>query len=106
MKALVKIIAAAILTTIVIAAPSARADLVSGYFRSDGLYVAPHYRTPANGNPYDNLSYRGYPSQEPGYISPRSYGLGSALDRPAKGGLRTMPYLGGSYEARELRFGN
>jgi len=36
----------------------------------------------ANGTPYDNLSYRGYPSQQPGYVSPRSYGLDSSWSRP------------------------
>jgi len=52
------------------AAATARAEMVSGYLRQDGTYVAPYYRTPANGTPYDNLSYRGYPSQQPGYVSP------------------------------------
>ena len=35
---------------------SAQAEFVQGYFRSDGTYVAAHYRTPANSTPYDNLS--------------------------------------------------
>lgn len=52
---------------------TARADWVSGYTRSNGTYVAPHYRTPANGSVYDNLSYRRYPSQQPGHVSPRGY---------------------------------
>ena len=72
MKALTKLALAAVL---LITATAARADWVSGYYRSSGTYVAPHYRTPANGSGYDNLSYRGYPSQQPGYISPRSFGL-------------------------------
>ena len=37
---------------------AADAQTVRGYIRSNGTYVAPYYRTPANGNPYDNLSYR------------------------------------------------
>jgi hypothetical protein len=37
--------------------PSVRVD---GYIRSSGTYVAPYYRTPANGIPYDNLNYRGF----------------------------------------------
>lgn len=79
MKTLTKFaLVAAILTTAV----ATQAGTVRGYFRSNGTYVAPHYRTPANGTPYDNLSYRGYPSQEPGYVSPRSYGLDSSLSRP------------------------
>ena len=30
---------------------------VSGYFRKDGTYVRPHYRTKPDGNPYNNYSY-------------------------------------------------
>lgn len=65
------------------AAVSAKAEWVSGHFRSNGTYVNSYYRTPANGTPYDNLSYRGYPSQQPGYVSPRSYSP------------TTLPYTGG-----------
>ena len=72
-RALTKLTLAAVLLTTIVAA---RADWVSGYTRSNGTYVAPHYRTPANGSVYDNLSYRCYPSQQPGYVSPRSYGYG------------------------------
>jgi hypothetical protein len=62
---------------------SAKTEWVSGYPRSSGAYVQPYYRTPANGVPYDNLSYRGYPSQRPGYPLPPSYGLDSSSSRPA-----------------------
>jgi hypothetical protein len=55
MKNLTKLaLAAVILTT----ATCAQAGTVRGYFRNNGTYVAPHYRTPANGSPYDNLSFR------------------------------------------------
>ncbi|GEM_PF-1388114 len=74
MKALTKLALAA---TMLICAFSAQAEWVSGYVRSSGTYVQPYYRSPANGTPYDNLSYRGYPSQHPGYVSPRSYGYTS-----------------------------
>src|SRR3989442_12055960 len=79
MKPLTKLALAALMLTATFAA---QADWVSGHFRSNGTYVMPYYRTPANGIPYDNLSYRGYPSQQPGYISPRSYGLDSGFSRP------------------------
>ena len=79
MKTLTKLALAALMLTTAFAA---QADWVSGYTRRDGTYVMPYYRTPANGIPYDNLSYRGYPSQQPGYISPRSYGLDSSWSRP------------------------
>ena len=74
MKTLTKLSLAA---AIFCSAFAANAQYVSGYTRNNGTYVAPHYRTPANGNPCDNLSYRGYPSQQPGYVSSGSYGYSS-----------------------------
>ena len=67
---------------LLISTVAAQAEWVNGYSRSNGTYVNSYYRTPANGTPYDNLSYRGYPSQQPGYVSPNSYGLGSSWSRP------------------------
>lgn len=32
---------------------------VNGYYRSNGTYVAPHYRSNPDGNPYNNWSYPG-----------------------------------------------
>lgn len=32
---------------------------VKGYFRKDGTYVQPHYRSNPDGNPYNNYSYPG-----------------------------------------------
>lgn len=72
----------ALATVILTTAVAAQAGTVRGHFRSNGTYVMPHYRTPANGTPYDNLSYRGYPSQQPGYVSSRSSGLDSSWSRP------------------------
>ncbi len=88
MKILKQLALAAVLLTSTLAA---KADWVSGHFRSNGRSVAPYYRTPANSTPYDNLSYRGYPSQQPGYISPRTWSLGADQNRP-----KTMPYYGNS----------
>jgi len=79
MKTLKNLILAAVILTTAVAV---QAENVRGYFRSNGTYVMPHYRTPANATPYDNLSYRGYPSQQPGYVSPRSYGFDSGWARP------------------------
>jgi len=98
MKTLKTLSLAAVILTAVVAA---QAGTVRGYFRSNGTYVMPHYRTPANGTPYDNLSYRGYPSQQPGYVSPRSYGLDSSWSRPTtlpsygSYAPKTLPYTGG-----------
>jgi len=32
---------------------------VKGYYRKDGTYVQPHYRSNPDGNPYNNWSYPG-----------------------------------------------
>jgi hypothetical protein len=100
MKTLKNLALAAVMLT---AAVSAQAEWVRGHYRSNGTYVNSYYRTPANGTPYDNLSYRGYPSQQPGYVPPRSYGLDSSWSRPTplpsygSYNLKTMPrpYTGG-----------
>ena len=95
MKTLTKLALSALM---LITAFAAQADWVSGHFRSNGTYVMPYYRTPANGIPYDNLSYRGYPSQQPGYVSPRAWSLDPALSRP-----KTMPSYGNSSESYVYR---
>jgi hypothetical protein len=70
----------ALITLTLLAAISAKANWVNGH---NGTYVAPYLRTPANNIPYDNLSYRGYPSQQPGYVSlRRSYSFDSEWSRP------------------------
>jgi len=98
------------LAALVVATIATQAQTVSGYFRSNGTYVAPHYRTPANGTPYDNLSYRGYPSQQPGYVSPRSLGSGwtAPVRQPRFDSFdtttRTMPYTGQSQRTRTFGF--
>lgn len=37
----------------------ADAEYVDGYYRKDGTYVAPHYRSNPNGTATDNYSYQG-----------------------------------------------
>lgn len=51
-------IATAILFGFVAVSASA-ADQVHGYTRRDGTYVAPHYRSSPDGNPYNNYSTQG-----------------------------------------------
>lgn len=42
------------------AAPVVFADqYIEGYYRSDGTYVQPHWRSDPDGNPYNNYSYPG-----------------------------------------------
>jgi hypothetical protein len=56
-----KIIATMILAALAISAGSLNAGStrVKGYYRSNGTYVAPHYRSSPNYTPYDNWSTRG-----------------------------------------------
>lgn len=102
-----KLIALALL---VLATAATQAQTVNGYFRSNGTYVAPHYRTPANGTPYDNLSYRGYPSQQPGYVSPRAFDTGytAPVRQPRFDSFdttpRTLPYNGQTYRTRTFSY--
>jgi hypothetical protein len=103
MKALTKLTRAAVLLTTAVAA---RADWVSGYTRSNGTYVAPHYRTPANGSVYDNLSYRGYPSQQPGYLSPRSYSSGDCITTPRTYSGTSTSYGNTTYHNYRSSYGN
>jgi hypothetical protein len=44
---------------LVAAFPVEAAVAVKGYFRKDGTYVSPHYRSNPDGNPYNNWSYPG-----------------------------------------------
>ena len=112
MKTLTKLALALVLFATAAAAP---AQTVRGYVRSNGTYVAPYYRTPANSTPYDNLSYRGYPSQQPGYVSPRSYGDCYSTPRSYSGtstSYGNMTYhnyrssYGGSLSDTTTRYGN
>jgi len=42
------------LSLVTLTTHQAEARIVNGYQRGDGTYVAPHYRSPADGNPYNN----------------------------------------------------
>ncbi|WP_338666813.1 hypothetical protein [Pseudodesulfovibrio methanolicus] len=56
---------------------------VKGYIRKDGTYVAPHYRSSPDGNPYNNWSTKGNTNPytgKPGYKNPNpnnSFGIQS-----------------------------
>ena len=43
---------------------------VRGYYRKDGTYVSPHYRTAPDGNPYNNYSFPGNFNPNTGRITP------------------------------------
>ena len=53
----------ALATAIFLIATSASAEMVNGYLRSDGTYVAPYYRTHADHDFYNN--YSTYPNINP-----------------------------------------
>ena len=43
---------------------------VRGYYRKDGTYVRPHYRSAPDGNPYNNYSFPGNYNPNTGKITP------------------------------------
>jgi hypothetical protein len=43
---------------------------VNGYYRKDGTYVRPHYRSAPDGNPYNNYSYPGNLNPYTGRVAP------------------------------------
>jgi len=48
-----------LLISTAIASPALADTSVNGYYRNNGTYVQPYYRSSPNGNPYDNYSTRG-----------------------------------------------
>lgn len=43
---------------------------IEGYYRSDGTYVRPHYRSKPDGNPYNNYSFPGNVNPYTGKVAP------------------------------------
>ncbi|MGC9000778.1 MAG: hypothetical protein ACP5H3_02055 [Candidatus Aenigmatarchaeota archaeon] len=68
------IIFAVVLTILIsffiISLASAEDVWVRGYFRSDGTYVRPHYRTYPDGIPFNNYSFPGNYNPYTGKIAP------------------------------------
>jgi hypothetical protein len=70
---------------------SARDVHVRGYFRKDGTYVQPHYRSAPDGNPYNNFSFPGNVNPYTGKVAPgnpdtylqRYYNRSPSLTLPA-----------------------
>lgn len=67
-----------VIAAAVVALPSITSaqTYVNGYYRSNGTYVAPHYRSAPDGNPYNNWStvgnvnpYTGQPGTKNPYSS-------------------------------------
>ncbi len=70
---------------------TARAEWVNGYVTRNGRYVHGYYRSTANSTVYDNLSYRGYPSQQPGYVPLRTYNVVPSFNSYAPRPLPAYP---------------
>ena len=67
-KLLVIIVSLAVLLSI---AGVAFADTyVNGYYRRDGTYVQPHWRSAPDGNPYNNFSFPGNTNPYTGQVAP------------------------------------
>jgi opacity protein-like surface antigen len=59
---------------------------VNGYFRRDGTYVQPHYRSSPDGNPSNNWSTRGN-------VNPYTGQYGTHQPLPPYTPLPTTPYV-------------
>jgi hypothetical protein len=70
---------------------------VEGYFKKDGTYVQPHYRSQPDGNPYNNWSF-------PGNVNP--YTGQQAPGNPDTYLWRYPPYGGGNSQSGQDLFGN
>ena len=68
MKALISAIA-----FLALGAASALAGQVTGYYRSNGTYVAPHYRSDPDSTVMDNYSYRGNSDPYTGNVGTNRY---------------------------------
>jgi hypothetical protein len=60
---------------------------VQGYTKKDGTYVAPHYRSSPDGNPYNNYSTRGNVNPYTGQVGTKSPYSSS----PSYGGYVSQP---------------
>lgn len=52
---------------------SVQAGYVSGYYRSNGTYVQPHYRSNPDRSVYNNWSYQGNVNPYTGSVGTRTY---------------------------------
>ena len=90
---------------------AARRVRVKGYYRKDGTYVRPHYRTAPDGNPYNNYSYPGNYNPNTGKVTtgnPSTY-LQRYYNRSSSKSSSVPTYnqsyrLSPSKNVKELRF--
>lgn len=88
------LVASLVVLVSLLAASWAEAGWVRGYYRKDGTYVQPHYRTAPDGNPYNNYSFPGNYNPNTGRYTPGD--PSTYLDRYYDRSLRNTydkPYL-------------
>ena len=96
-----KLIAVGIVgVSMLMSAVGANADVrVRGYVRSDGAYVAPHYRSNPDGNQLNNFSTQGNVNAYTGNVGTRNpYGSSDMLNRSSNAG----DMLGRSWGSKKL----
>lgn len=78
---------------------------VRGYTRSDGTYVAPHYRSSPNSTRNDNWTTRGNVNPYTGEPGTRSPDYGSSYGSPRSSGnmYAPNPYAPNPFESRSSR---
>lgn len=80
---------------------SAYADVyVRGYYRNDGTYVAPHYRSNPNNTRSDNWSTYGNTNPHTGEMGTRRYDSYSNEPRSTYNNRQIDPYYNGSNNNR------
>ncbi len=63
-------IALAAAVTLTASSPSWADQYVQGYYRSNGTYVQPYWRSDPDGNPFDNFTYPGNLNPYTGLVAP------------------------------------
>ena len=88
-------IALVLLTINIMEVDAAGRVYVKGYYRKDGTYVRPHYRTAPDSNPYNNYSYPGNYNPNTGKYStgnPSTY-LRNYYNRSSKSTYKPKTYI-------------
>ena len=83
---------------------------VKGYYRKDGTYVRPHYRTAPDSNPYNNYSFPGNYNPNTGKITPGDpqkyldrYYNRSTGSKPSRTYTQSRPILTETQSIKQLR---
>jgi hypothetical protein len=85
-----------LLALVCLSVASHAGDYVSGFVRSNGTYVAPHYRTSPNSTVQDNYSYKGN-------YNPYTGSTGTNYNRSSPSSAYYGGYSTPSYQFRSSR---